>query len=78
MIMADRASRLAQFINDRMPPGDEAVQLLCEDHSGTYTLPFLCRWVENNWINTQTSLPIEAAVVGWRQAPAAQWRRSMA
>jgi hypothetical protein len=78
MIMADRMSRLAQFINDHMPPDDEAVQLLCEDHSGTYTLPFLCRWVENSWINTETSLPIDAEVLGWRKAPLPSWRRSLA
>lgn len=76
--MVERASRLAQFINDRMPREDEAVQLLCEDHSGTYTLPFLCRWAENHWVNIQTSRPIEAAVAGWRQAPAPPRRRSEA
>ncbi len=76
--MTDRTSRVAQFISDRLPPDDEAVQLLCEDHSGTYTLPFLCRWVENNWINIKTSHPIEADVVGWRKAPSVPWRRSVA
>jgi hypothetical protein len=68
-IMPDRPNRLAQFINDRLPSAEEAVQVLCEDHVGTYTLPFLCRWTTNAWINTATSAPIEADVVGWRPAP---------
>lgn len=76
--MTDRMTRLAQFVHDHLPPDEEPVQLLCEDHSGTYTLPFLCRRVENHWINVKTSLPIEADVVGWRKAPLVPGRRSMA
>jgi hypothetical protein len=67
--MPDRPQRLAQFISDRVPTVDEAVQVLCEDHVGTYTLPFLCRWSESAWVNVATAAPIEAAVVGWRPPP---------
>ncbi|WP_158809566.1 hypothetical protein [Beijerinckia sp. L45] len=67
--MPDRPQRLAQFIHDRKPDADKAVQVLCEDHNGTYTLPFLCHWTESAWINVATAAPIEAEVVGWRPAP---------
>ena len=69
VVMPDRPKRLAQFIHDRPPEDDEAVQVLCEDHVGTYTLPFLCRWTRTSWINVATSAPIEVEVVGWRPAP---------
>jgi hypothetical protein len=67
--MPDRPQRLAQFIHDRKPDVDAAVQVLCEDHNGTYTLPFLCHWSSTAWINVTTAAPIEADVVGWRPAP---------
>ena len=68
--MPDRSKRLAQFIHDRTPATDIAVQVLCEDHVGTYTLPFLCRWTPEAWINVVTAAPIDADVVGWRPPPA--------
>ena len=64
--MALRAQRIADFISDR-PPGDGVmVQLLCEDHVGTYTLPFLCLWTEAGWTNASTMASIEVEVLGWR------------
>ena len=38
--MATRAQRLAEFNGDGDPPPNEPVQVLCEDKSGTYQLPF--------------------------------------
>ncbi len=67
--MAQRAERLSQFISDRMPDHGAAVQILCEDHVGTYLPPFLCRWTESGWSNAVTSLAVEANVVGWRDPP---------
>ena len=41
--MATREKRLAQFDGNGEPPPHELVEVLCEDHSGTYQLPFRCQ-----------------------------------
>lgn len=66
--MATREQRLADFIAEGAPPTGVPCQLLCEDHVGTYTLPFVCRFEEGRWINVKTGLPIDARVIGWRAA----------
>jgi hypothetical protein len=48
------------------PPMDLPLELLCEDHIGTYVLPFLCRWSAGIWLSVSTGSRIEVAVVGWR------------
>ena len=65
--MATREQRVAQFATDRDPVPDVAVEVLCEDHVGTYVLPFLCTWTEGAWRNAATGDRIEGAVVGWRE-----------
>jgi hypothetical protein len=45
---------------------DQPVQVLCEDHSGTYQLPFACRFVDGEWRNNESGSTVEATVVGWR------------
>lgn len=67
--MATRAQRLAEFDGDGLPSEDEAVQVLCEDKSGTYQLPFTCRWSDGAWRNSVSGGTVEATVVGWRRAP---------
>ncbi|BAR54759.1 hypothetical protein NK6_1575 [Bradyrhizobium diazoefficiens] len=42
------------------------VEVLCEDHSGTYQLPFACRYVEGRWQNHEAGIAVEATVIGWR------------
>ena len=64
--MATREKRLAQFDGSGDPPPDQPVEVLCEDHSGTYQLPFACRWIEGRWRNDRTGGMVEATVVGWR------------
>ncbi len=64
--MATREKRLAEFNGQGDPDPDLAVQVLCEDHSGTYQLPFLCRFVDDEWRNADTDSAVEARVVGWR------------
>ncbi len=64
--MATRQARIDAFIHDGLPPAEQALELLCEDHVGTYVIPFLCRWSGGGWQNVDTSDPIEATVVGWR------------
>jgi hypothetical protein len=64
--MATREKRLAQFDGNGEPPPDQPIEVLCEDHSGTYQLPFACRWIEGQWRNERTGSAVEATVVGWR------------
>ena len=64
--MALRAERIAEFISDRLPESGVKVQLLCEDHVGTYTLPFLCLRTEAGWRNASTMTCVDADVLGWR------------
>jgi hypothetical protein len=64
--MATREKRIAEFISAEVPPADLEVEVLCEDHNGTYLLPFACRRINDNWINVKTREIIDADVVGWR------------
>lgn len=64
--MATRAQRLAEFGEHGTPPSGVPVQVLCEDKSGTYQLPFPCRWIGSGWENCESGDPVEAHVVGWR------------
>jgi hypothetical protein len=64
--MATRERRLAEFDGNGEPPPDQPVQVLCEDHSGTYQLPFACRFVDGEWRNHESGGTVEATVVGWR------------
>ena len=65
--MASRQYRLNEFDQGAPPPG-RLLELLCEDKSGTYVLPYLCRLNGGAWRNAETGVAIEAAVVGWREA----------
>jgi hypothetical protein len=64
--MATREKRLAQFEGSGDPPKDQPMEVLCEDHSGTYLLPFACRWIDGQWRNDTTGGVVAATVVGWR------------
>ena len=63
--MATREYRLAEFSQEAPPPG-RSLQLLCEDKSGTYLLPFSCEWRDGSWYAAAKTKPLEAKVVGWR------------
>jgi hypothetical protein len=63
---AARRRRLADFPGEGMPPAGMTCQLLCEDHVGTYTLPYLCHWSDGTWRNVITQEPVKTGVVGWR------------
>jgi hypothetical protein len=65
--MATRFERLEQFVTDSDPPARASVELLCEDHRGTYVLPFACVRTESDWHNAGTGERIEATVLGWRE-----------
>jgi hypothetical protein len=64
--MATREKRLAQFDGNGEPPPNEIVEVLCEDQSGTYQLPFACRFTEGHWLNDESGGTVEATVIAWR------------
>jgi hypothetical protein len=64
--MVSRADRLRDFITDADPPFGSVVQVLCEDHVGTYLPRFLCRSTPEGLRNEGTGELIEVRVVGWR------------
>jgi hypothetical protein len=65
--MTTRAQRLAEFDGNGEPPPNEPVQVLCEDKSGTYQLPFPCVRIDGEWRNSESGSRLEASVVGWRR-----------
>jgi hypothetical protein len=64
--LATRAARLDEFITGAVPEDGTLVELLCEDHVGTYLLPFLCRSTAEGFRNERTGEAVAAVVVGWR------------
>ena len=63
--MATRQQRLDAFLHGA-PPIDRPLELLCEDHVGTYVIPFPCRWTNEFWQGVETGERILATVLGWR------------
>ena len=68
--MTTREQRLAEFNGEGVPPAGQKLELLCQDNSGTYRLPFLWFWVDGRWVNAGTGEAIDAEVVGWRTTKA--------
>ena len=64
--MVTRKDRLSEFATEGTPTTDLSMELLCEDSSGTYVLPFRCKWIDGFWHNGHTNQLIEGRVVGWR------------
>jgi hypothetical protein len=64
--MATRQERIDEFSHGGSPPADQPLELLCEDHVGTYVIPFLCRWHNGGWQSLDADKSIEATVLGWR------------
>ena len=58
--MVTRQERIDAFTHQGVPPANQPVEVLCEDHVGTYVIPFLCRWSSGAWYSVDTSKPIEA------------------
>jgi hypothetical protein len=63
--MATRQARIAEF-NTGDPPVGQSLELLCEDHCGTYVIPYACRWAEGGWVGETSTQPIQVTVLGWR------------
>ncbi len=75
--MATRERRLAEFDGAGEPPPGLPVEVLCEDHSGTYQLPFACRYVDGKWHNSESEgTVVEATVIGWRLPRLRQFKQS--
>jgi hypothetical protein len=66
--MVTRQARLAEFPNPIDREGGVPFEILCEDHNGTYLLPFLCHWTVGEWRNAATGEAIDARVIGWRMS----------
>ena len=64
--MVTRQARIDDFTHEGTPPPGQGLELLCEDHVGTYVIPFLCRWNNGVWQSVASGRRIEATVVGWR------------
>jgi hypothetical protein len=64
--LVTRQERIDDFIQEGSPPNDVPLQILCEDHVGTYVIPFPCPWRAAIWESAKTSRRVEATVVGWR------------
>jgi hypothetical protein len=65
--MATRQQRLDDFDGDGEPPAGEPIELLCEDHCGTYVVPFPCHRVNDTWRSMKSGKGIETTVIGWRR-----------
>jgi hypothetical protein len=63
--MVTRAERSQDFIIDADPPFGGVVEVLCEDHVGTYLLRFLCRSTPEGLRNERTGELIEGRVIDW-------------
>jgi hypothetical protein len=70
--MATRQARLSEF-NEGAPKPNRPLQILCEDHCGTYLVPYPCHWSDGVWRKVGSSKAIEATVLGWRAVPRS-WR----
>lgn len=65
--IAARMKRLDDYPGEGLPPPGTACELLCEDHVGTYALPYLCQWSDGSWRNIKTGEPVIGGVVAWRK-----------
>jgi hypothetical protein len=65
--MVTRQVRLQGFPSEDERPAGQVFDVLCEDHVGTYTLPFYCCWHDEAWWSAETGERIDSAVIGWRK-----------
>ncbi len=65
--MVTRTARLKDFRTDGYPGSGLQVQVLAEDHVGTYILPFPCHHTDGEWRNGTTGEVVQASILGWRE-----------
>jgi hypothetical protein len=51
--MVPRRERIDDFDHEGTLPADLPLQILCENHAGTYVVPFLCRWHDGAWLGRE-------------------------
>ena len=57
--MVTRQDRLNDFTVEGVPPTDQPMEVLCEDKSGTYALPYACRWADGLGSTATVGVAIE-------------------
>jgi len=67
--MVTRTACLKDFRTDRYSGSGLHVQVLAEDHVGTYILPFPCQHINGECRNGTTGGAIQASILGWREVP---------
>jgi hypothetical protein len=65
--MVTRTARLKDFTTDGYPACGLPVQVLAEDHVGTYILPFPCERMNGERRNGTTGEAVQASIVAWRE-----------
>jgi hypothetical protein len=65
--MVTRTARLKDFTTDGYPDCGLPVQVLAEDHVGTYILPFPCERIDGEWRNGTTGEAVQASIIAWRE-----------
>jgi hypothetical protein len=65
--MVTRTARLEGFRTGEYPGSGLQVQVLAEDHVGTYVLPFPCERIGAEWRNGTTGEAVQARIIGWRE-----------
>ena len=65
--MVTRTARLKDFRTGEYPGSGPPVQVLAEDHVGTYILPFPCERIDGEWRNAATGEAVQANILGWRE-----------
>ncbi|UVF22357.1 hypothetical protein HPT29_027145 (plasmid) [Microvirga terrae] len=65
--MVTRTARLQDFRTEGYPGSGLPVQVLAEDHVGTYILPFPCQHINGEWRNGTTGEAVQASILGWRE-----------
>jgi len=65
--MVTRTTRLKDVKTEGYPRSGLPVQVLAEDHVGTYILPFPCERINGEWRNATTGEVVQARILGWRE-----------
>ena len=65
--MVTRTARLKDFKTGEYPGSGLPVQVMAEDHVGTYILPFPCERISGEWRNGTTGEAVQARIIGWRE-----------
>ena len=64
--MASIEPKTTGYVTDRDPGPEQAVEVLCRDKFGGYSLPFLCILQNGSWFKAETGGALEVDVLGWR------------